>query len=190
MTTPLSGMRPDSFPEDVILDSGVLYIGDQIFANISGGLKFTPETEYRNIPFDGKRAEVKGLDRVTMRRGKLSGTMTELPISVMDRLEPGVSYAPGAGWSGGDAYIPRKASDLLTEGMYLTNVRAVWLRGNGKMFSVRMPCALLTKYDLTSQDANEIAVAIEVDARLDLSVEGSTPGDAPYQYEYLDTPLG
>ncbi|MCW5591059.1 MAG: hypothetical protein KIS74_03070 [Burkholderiales bacterium] len=185
MDTPLSGLRPQTFPEDVLLDSGVLYINDTPFACLTGGLKWTPEVEYRNIPFDGKRADVKGLDRVTMRKGKVSGTVIEMPSDLIGKLEPGVSYAPGQGWSGGDMYVPRKAALLLTDGMYLTNVRAVWLRGNGELFQVRMPCALLTRYDATSQDANEVAIAIEVDARLDLSVPGSTPGDAPYVYEYI-----
>lgn len=182
---PLTGYT-GTFPSDVVIDSGVLYIGDAVFGVLSGGLKFDPGISYRAIEFDGRRSPVKGLDRVTSRMPKITGTLIELPISAIPQLEPGVSYAPGAGWSAGDQYVPRKADALLTEGMYLDNVRAVWLRGNGEMVQVRFPSGILNKYDITSQDGNEIAIACEIEARLDLSVEGSTPGDAPYYIEYIE----
>jgi hypothetical protein len=183
MTTPLSGYS-STFPRDVVIDSGVLYLGDAVFGVFRGGLKFDPGTTIRPIDFDGKRGPVMGLDRVTNRTSKITGTLLELPVARLDALEPGGSS--GSGWSAGDAFYPRKADALLTEGMYLENVRAIWLRGNGEFVQVRFPKALLVKYDATSQDADELAIAVEVEARLDLTVEGSTPGDAPYVIEYLE----
>jgi hypothetical protein len=50
---------------------------------------------------------------------------------------------------------------------------------------VRFPAALLTKYDMTSQDAAEIAIAIEIEARLDMTVSGANVGDMSYRIEYL-----
>jgi hypothetical protein len=45
---------------------------------------------------------------------------------------------------------------------------------------------LLTKYDIASQDADEVAVSLEIEARLDTGVSGFTNvGDAPYRIEYL-----
>lgn len=187
MTTPLTGYT-DQFPSDVLLDSGVLYIEDSVFGTMSGGLKFDPGITYRNVDFDGKRAPIKGLDRVTTRMAKITGTLIELPISALPQIEPGVSYAAGAGWSAGDQYVPRKADALLEEGQYLTNVRAVWLRGNGEFVQVRFFAALLTKYDATSQDANEVAIAVEIEARLDMERAGATTGTAPYVIEYITNP--
>lgn len=184
-TPPLTGYT-DQFPSDVVIDSGVLYVGDNVFGVFRGGLKFDPGTQYRNVEFDGKRSPVMGLDRVTMRTPKISGVLLELPVDRVDALEPGAGYSEGDGWSGGDEFVPRKAALPLTEGMYLSEVRAVWLRGNGNFVQVRFPKALLTKYDFTSQDADELAIAVEVEARLDLTVEGATPGDSPFVIEYLE----
>jgi hypothetical protein len=64
-------------------------------------------------------------------------------------------------------------------------VRAIWLRGGGNYVQVRFPSALCTKYDITSQDGAEIAIAIEIEARLDMSVSGANVGDAPYRIEYI-----
>ncbi len=75
MTAPLTGYT-SSLPSDVLLDSGVLYVGATVFGAFAGGLKFDPGVTYRAADFDGKRSPVKGLDRVTMRMPKISGTYT------------------------------------------------------------------------------------------------------------------
>jgi len=194
MTAPLTGFST-TFPDDVVIDSGVLYAGANKFGAFAGGLKFDPGLTYRNIDFDGKRSPVKLLDRKMTQMPKISGTVIQLSTTNVTQIEPGADGATGSvailaagGWSGASvSYAPQRAGNLLVAGDYLTDVRAIWLRGNGKFVQVFLKSALCTKYDITSQDGAEIAIAIEIEARLDTSVTGYTNvGDAPYRIEYLD----
>ena len=186
MTAPLTGFTA-TFPTDVVLDSGALYVGATVFGAFSGGLKFDPANEYRAVEFDGRRSPVKGLDRKASMMPKLSGTMIQLSTTNVGQLEPGAAVNATGAWTGSTSYWPKDAGQFLAAGDYLTDVRAVWLRGGGGYVQVRFPSALLTKYDVTSQDGAEIAIALEIEARLDMTVSGAQIGDAPYRIEYLAT---
>ena len=184
MTAPLTGYTA-TLPTDVVLDSGVLYIGSTVFGALTGGLKFDPGTEYRAVEFDGRRSPVKGLDRKAAMMPKLSGTLIQLSTTNVTQIEPGADLEATQAWTGSTSYAPQRAGTFLVAGDYLENVRAIWLRGGGNYVQVRFPDALLTKYDVTSQDNAEIAIAVEIEARLDMSVSGANVGDAPYRIEYL-----
>lgn len=198
MTAPLTGFT-STLPSDVLLDSGVLYIGTKVFGAFQGGLKFDPGTTYRNTDFDGKRSPMKGLDRVTMRMAKLSGTLIQLSPSAttvigagVAELEPGAAVNATGGASGSTSYEPRAAGTLLASGDYLSNVRAIWQRGGtttsaGSYVQVRFPSALCTKYDISGSEGAEVAIAIEIEARLDTSLSGFSVGSAPFRIEYLTT---
>jgi hypothetical protein len=186
MTAPLTGFTT-AFPDDVVLDSGVLYVGTTVFGAFAGGLKFDPGITYRNIDFDGKRSPVKGLDRKTMMMPKISGTCIQYSTTNVQQVEPGATDTAAGEWTGAQSsYAPVAAGELMTS--YLADVRALWLRGNGEYVQVRFPSAMVTKYDITSQDGAEIAIAIEVEARLDTEWAGyDGTGTAPYRIEYLAT---
>ena len=185
MTAPLTGFT-SSLPTDVVLDSGVLYIGATVLGATKGGLQFDPGSTYRNIEFDGKRSAVKLLDRKMMMAPKLSGTVIELATGNVGRFEPGATVATTGAWTGSTSYAPKRAAGLLVAGDYVDSVRAIWLRGSGGFVQVRFPSALIVKYDITSQDAEEVSIALEIEARLDTSVSGFTNvGDAPFRIEYL-----
>jgi hypothetical protein len=187
MTAPLSGYT-STLPADVVLDSGQLYVGASVFGAFNGGLKFDPGVEYRNIEFDGKRSPITALDRKTSFMPKISGTVIQLSTANVGQIEPGATVVAGGAWTGSTSYMPKDAAGFLASGDYLTDVRAVWLRGSGGFVQVRFPSSLCVKYDVTSQDGAEIAIAIEIEARLDMSVSGAQIGDAPYRIEYLATP--
>jgi hypothetical protein len=182
MTAPLTGFS-STFPTDVLVDSGVLYIGASVFGAFQGGLKFEPGVEYLNTTFDGKRSPVKLLDRKSNMMPKITGTMIQLSTANVGQIEPGATTATG--WTGSTSYAPKRAGLFLASGDYLTDVRAIWLRGNGSFVQVRFPSALCVTYDVTSQDGQEVAIAVELEARLDMSVSGANVGDAPYRIEYL-----
>ncbi len=184
MTAPLTGYT-SALPTDVLLDSGVLYIGSSVLGAMTGGLKFDPGTEYRAIEFDGRRSPVRGLDRKAATMPKLTGTMIQLSTTNVGQIEPGATVVASGAWTGSTSYQGKRAGSLLASGDYLTDVRAIWLRGSGAFVQVRFPAALLTKYDMTSQDAAEIAIAIEIEARLDMTVSGANVGDMSYRIEYL-----
>lgn len=184
MTAPLTGYT-SNLPSDVIIDSGVLYVGATVFGATTGGLKFDPGTEYRSVEFDGRRSPVRLLDRKAMFMPKLSGTVIQLSTTNVGQIEPGATVVASGAWTTSTSYQPKAAALFLASGDYLTDVRAIWQRGSGAYVQVRFPAALLTKYDITSQDNAEVAIAIEIEARLDMSVSGTTTGTAPFRIEYL-----
>jgi hypothetical protein len=185
MPAPLTGFT-STLPTDVLLDSGVLYVGSTVFGATKGGLTFDPGVEYRNIEFDGKRSAIKLLDRKMMMTPKISGTVLELAAGNVAKLEPGATVATTGAWTGSTSYAPKRAAGLLVAGDYVDNVRAIWLRGNGAFVQVRFPSALIMKYDIQSQDAEEVSIAIEIEARLDTAVSGfGNVGDVPFRIEYL-----
>lgn len=184
MTAPLTGFTA-AFPTDVLVDSGVLYVGASVFGAFQGGLRFEPGVEYVNTNFDGKRSPVRLLDRKSNQMPKISGTCIQLSTTNVAQIEPGASTATG--WTGATSYAPKRAGSFLVAGDYLADVRAIWLRGNGSFVQVRFPSALCIRYDVTSQDGQEVAIALELEARLDMSVSGANVGDAPYRIEYLAT---
>lgn len=184
MTAPLTGFTT-TFPTDVLLDSGVLYVGATVFGAFQGGLKFDPGVEYLNTNFDGKRSPVRLLDRKSNQMPKITGTVIQLSTTNVAQIEPGASATASGAWTGSTSYLPKRAASYLVAGDYLTDVRAIWLRGGGNFVQVRFPSGLLMKYDVTSQDGQEVAIAIEIEARLDMSVSGANTGDAPYRIEYI-----
>ena len=185
MTAPLTGFT-SSLPTDVVLDSGVLYVGATVFGAFQGGLKFDPGITYRSTDFDGKRSAVKLLDRKMMVAPKLSGTVIELATGSVARLEPGATVATTGAWTASTSYAPKRSAGLLVAGDYVNDVRAIWLRGGGGFVQVRFPSGLLTKYDIQSQDGEEASISLEIEARLDTAVSGFTNvGDVPFRIEYL-----
>lgn len=198
MSAPLTGYNVD-LPKDVLLDSGVLYVGTKVWGAFAGGLKFDPGVTYRNIDFDGKRSPVRLLDRVTMRMPKISGTVIELPSTTttvsgnVAAVEPGAATSATGAWSSVSSFAPKSAGQLLIAGDYLSDVRLIYQRGEatsaaGNYVQVRFPSALCTKYDMTGQDGAEVAIAIEIEARLDPTLSGFTNiGSAPFRIEYLTT---
>jgi len=184
MTAPLTGFT-SQFPTDVLVDSGVLYVGATVFGAFQGGLKFDPGIEYLNVTFDGKRSPVKLLDRKSNQMPKITGTVIQMSTTNVTQIEPGATVSAAGAWTGSTSYLPKRAGSFLAAGDYLTDVRAIWLRGGGNYVQVRFPSALLMKYDVTSQDGQEVAIALEIEARLDMSVSGANTGDAPYRIEYI-----
>ena len=192
MTAPLTGYT-SSLPDDILIDSGVLYINTTVFGAFQGGLKFDPGVTYRNADFDGKRSPVKALDRVTMRMPKISGTCIQLATANVAQVEPGAATSATGAWTGSTSYAPKSAGQLLAAGDYLSEVRLIYQRGGatssaGSYVQVRFPSGLCTKYDMTGQDGAEVAIALEIEARLDPTVSGfSNIGSAPFRIEYLTT---
>lgn len=191
MTAPLTGFTAN-FPADVLLDSGIIYVGNTVLGAFAGGIKFDPGVTYRNIEFDGKRANMKGLDRVTQRMPKISGTVIQLSTGNITQVEPGADVNATGGWTGATAsHAPQASGTLLVSGDYLTDVRAIWMRGGttaatGSYVQVRFPSAICTKYDISGTDGSEVSISIEIEARLDTAWTGyAGVGTAPFRIEYL-----
>lgn len=182
-----------SLPDDVLLDTGVLYVGNSSGLSISpvgvtrGGVQFSPEKEMRNIEFDGKRAPIAELDRVIAQGGRISGTFITFGTVQIPRFEPGATVDNAGPFAGGDPanvssqIVPKESSTPLAAGDYIRNLRLVFLRGNGDYVQIRMPWALCERWEISGEDNSEAEITAEFVGRLGLT-DAATSTDAPVYY--------
>ena len=169
MATPESGYTT-TMPTDVLLDTGVLMLAAVVVGVSRGGLTFDPGIELRNVPYDGKKAPVVGLDRITSRAPRISGTLLEASGADF------INYEPGAATP--DVTLAKQGA-LLAAGVYLTTLALLFHRGGGGTVVVTFAKALCVKYDVVGQVDGEAEIACEFEAR---AVHGATPdeGTVPY----------
>jgi hypothetical protein len=176
-------------PTDVLLDSGIFLIGASpgvAFSAQEGGLKWDPGKALHEITFDGLRAPIAGLDRTTGWKAKLTMTLLEIPLAAWSQLEPGSVLATVAGGPSGASQVwPKPAGVLYAAGDYIANARIAWQRTDGTYFQIRMPKALVGKWDIAGTDKAEGKWAIEVEPRLDMSVSGQLINNPPFVGEYF-----
>lgn len=185
--SPITGYTSD-LPTDVLLDSGVLYVGNQVRGVSRGGLSFDPGVQWRETTFDGKRSPTVGLHRKSGFEPVISGTMLEFGTEELPEYEPG-STSASTGTAGTDqvtTYTPQGADGYVAANSYISNVRLVFERGNGKFAAVLFSKALVRKWSLKGNDNGEADIAIELVACVDLSVVGAKPSDCPYKIELRD----
>jgi hypothetical protein len=183
-----------TLPQDVLLDAGALYLG----ANGSGvrlgvtlgGITFDPGRTTEEMNFDGKRAGVMGLDRLTDYKTMIKGKLLSYGAANTVYVEPGITSASGSvGVS--IVYTMQGASAFFAAGAYLTNLRAVFRRSDLSYVQIRIPVALCTKYTIVTKDKAPAEIDFEFHARLNMGVvnpftgNAATTDDAPYGIEYL-----
>lgn len=178
-----------TLPQDILLDTGLLYLATNPFGASRGGLTFNPGKTIRNIPFDLKRAPIVGLDRVTEMVPTIEGTFIELGSPDWANFETGATNTFASATAVTGIITPKKAGVLFVAGDYLTNLRLVFQRANDAGYvQVRFPKALVKTYGLTGKDTEEPEVKVTFEARLDITASGATLYDAPYLIEGLTTP--
>lgn len=182
----------ETLPDDVVIESGVLFVGDTPFATSVGGLKFDPGKEIRNIPYDGKRSDVQGLDRIVGWNPRLSLTIQELGIGAtgaqLATLEAGSTEAESGHIHGGNGLIqtitPKPAGEQFADGDYISDLRGVWELHGGGFVVVHFPIALCDKYGpMEGADKAEGKIPCEFKAVLSMSDAASDPGKCPYTIE-------
>lgn len=187
----MPGLSPytSTLPYDILLDTGMLYLGSNPFGASRGGLSFDPAKVIRNIPFDLKRAPLLGLDRVTEMLPVIEGTFIELGSPDFQNFETGATNTFASATAVTGIITPKKAGVLFAAGDYLTNLRLVFQRANdGGYVQVRFPKAVCKTYGLSGKDTEEAEVKATFEARLDITASGATIYDAPYLIEGLTTP--
>lgn len=188
MPNPLSSWN-GQIPTDVLLDSGYFLIGaspQNAFSAQEGGLKWDPGKTLREIDFDGRRSAVAGLDRTVFWKPKLTVTLLEIPLAAWSQLEPGSVLATVSGGPSGATQVqPKPAGVLYAAGDYIANARIAWQRTDGTYFQIRMPKALVTKWDIAGTDKQEGKWAVEIEPRLDMGVSGQLVNNPPYVGEYF-----
>ena len=172
-----------TLPSEVLIGPGFLFVGNTHLAISRGGISFEPEVEMRNIPYDGKRADVAELDWIAFCGAVLSGTfLTRFIKSTI--FEPGSASASGSG-NVDTVITPQEAGELLASGDYLTNVR-LYFPDTG--WQIRFPKAICPSYSMQTEDRGEGLLTATFAARLPLATAaGSAPGTRPYVIEKLDS---
>ena len=186
---PLSGFALTAVPQDILLDSGVLYLGATPIGVSRGGLKFDPGKVIRNIDFDGAKAPLKLLDRVTDYKAVFTGKMLQLGGSEAVQYDAGASTTFASATAVTGVVTPKKGGTAFVAGDYLANLKLVFERANNSGYvEIVFPNALCTKYTVTGVDMNEVEVDCTFEARLDPSASGATLYDAPYTIQGVATP--
>jgi len=138
-----------------------------------GGLRYVPGHELRNIPYDGKMAPVKGLDRITNRVPQIVGTFLQATnVNIMSRYEPG----------GATPETLQDSGVFFESGDYITNLAIVFKRSDGSTFGWNFANAICQTYEAQGQAAEgELEISATFEARL---AHGATPDetDAPVEY--------
>lgn len=186
---PLSGYA-STLPQNVLLNPAIVTIGTALLGVTKGGVSWDPEMTTAEIAFDGMRSKVKGLERISKRGGKLTGTMLEIASAAqIEKLELGSTTATSTVTGITSVITPKDAGVLFSTGDYLADVRATWETGQGPghYVSIYIPCALCLKYGIKGADNGEADVSFEFAAVLDMSVSGAQITDAPYFYELRTT---
>jgi len=161
-----------SLPTDVILETGLLYVNSVIIGVSRGGLRFNPGITLGNIEYDGKKAPVKGLDRVVNRTPQIVGTFLQAGAANFRQYEPG-GATPNI--------TPKPQGALFASGDYLVNLDLVYARGGGGTATVRFASALCVQYEVQggSDAVGEAEISCTFEARL---VHGATPDDTAVPY--------
>ncbi|MES2524036.1 MAG: hypothetical protein V4617_15120 [Gemmatimonadota bacterium] len=172
-------------PDELLIDTGVLYgqldgYGDALLgvgATI-GGLKFNPTRSLRNVPFDGKQADIEGNDRFVQNGSPtIAGNMLDMSRKTLGILEPGSTSAD----SGSMARIqPAGNSVFLEQGAYVRNL--LWVRrmkGASLIDVVGFPVSIVEQYEEIGEEKNEIKVATTFSARLPKTATNIE--DVPYR---------
>jgi hypothetical protein len=188
-----------TLPADVLLDTGVLFTGTGPAVRIGvtrGAPKWDPAFTVENLPFDGKHAPIKGLDRKFHGESKITATLLEFGPSTggnqIAKLEPGSSSADSGTTPNTKTLItPAVGGVLYVAGNYLADARLIFECGRVAAAGVKtfaailMKSAVITKWDLQGQDKDGAIIGIELVGRKDMA--SGTTADATYVIELYET---
>jgi hypothetical protein len=181
-----------NMPNVIGLDTAVFYVGTTPLGVTDGGQKFDPKKTFLNIPFDGKRAPIAGLDRTTKFESEISAKFLQCDISAFLDYEAGSVSSSGS--SGNVIMIQtiQQASQLIATGSLLQDLRCIWKLGSTNPLvtiyrQVRFYRAIVTKYTAAWKDNGSMEIDATFSARLDLAVAGLNTDSAPYIIEDLSS---
>jgi hypothetical protein len=182
-----------NMPNEIGLDTAVFYIGSTPLGVTDGGQKFDPKKTFLNINFDGKRAPIAGLDRVTKFESEITAKFLQCDISAFLQYEAGSVSSSGSVGNVIMIQTIQSASQLIPLGSLLQNFRCIWKLGSTTGTApfiyrqVRFYRALVTKYTAAWKDNGSMEIDATFAARLDLTVSGLTTDSAPYIIEDLNS---
>jgi hypothetical protein len=182
-----------NLPNDIVLDSGVAYVGSAVLGATRGSWEFDPAWTIENVDFDGKHPPIKLLDRKFHGEALFSATLIEFGPSTsgnqIAKLEAGsASVDTGTTPSTLTTITPKAGGGLYAAGDYLTDVRIMFERaitagaGVKKYAAIYFPSAIVRKWGpLKGENKKEASFAIEICGRKDMAA--GTTADATYKIE-------
>lgn len=186
--SPLIG-HTTNFPNDVLLDMGILMVGTSVLGVTKGPPQFSPEIELAMSEFDGMHAPLKGMDRFFYGPAQISATIMEFGDSAtgnqLAKLFPGSSTAT-AGSPSVTTITPKAGGGFLASGDYLTDFRMIFQRGIStglkQYFAIYFPVGLvLPTFTLQGEPRKYAQAPITIAARKDAS--SGNVYDAPFKLE-------
>lgn len=173
-----------ALPSDVLLGTGYLYEGNTHFGISRGGLEFNPNTERRNIPYDGKMSNVQRLHWDTFSAPTIAGTFIQF-INKLSHFEPGSVSSSGSA-PVTTLYTPKASGALYAADDYIENLRWVFSRLSGGFVQYRFPLAFVQTYTVKSADREEATIQATFEGVLSLTdAASSNAGKKPYVIELL-----
>lgn len=162
-------------PSEILIDVGVLYgrlsgYGSALLGvgATRGGLTFNPGRELRNVPFDGKMADIEGLDRFIGSSPTLTGNLLDFSRKSLGIFDPGSTSAD----SGSMARIqPLSNSVFLGADAYIKDL--LWIRrmkDSTLIDVIGLARALVSQYEEVGEEKNEVIASV--------TIAGRVPADA------------
>lgn len=159
---------------NLILDSGRVYIGNAVFSVTRGSVRTDPGKAIRQVPFDGQRAPIAGLDRATRWESTITATFLEYSAAKAAQLNPGAT----SGTVGGVTTVtPPDAGEFLDP---IANVRAVFDKGDGGLYEFRLPMAFPMVRGIAGEDNGEAGYEVVFAGRNDWDGTTVTTDSPPY----------
>lgn len=185
-----------TLPSDVLLDTGVLKVGATFIGVTRGAPKFDPGYTIESLTFDGKHADVLGLQRKFHGIALITATIIEFGPAAsgnqIAKLEPGsASVDTGTTPNTITTITPQAGGVLFAAANYLTDLRLIFERGIvagvsvKKYAAIRMAKAFCRKWDLQGQDKDSAIISAEFVGVKDMSA--GTTADAAYTIELYET---
>jgi hypothetical protein len=170
----------------LIFNTAILMVGS-LYWGVSrgGGPSFDPGREIRQSDFDGLVTPITENDRIVGYKSQITGTYLEASNTNLTRLELGQAVT-GAAPVQTIQPLPVGQVFKKANGQYLQDVRMIAERGDGKLYSVHFPYAVVLSYTAKANDKGEGEFSVTIEARLDAS---GTPPDlsvCPYNLEIRD----
>lgn len=174
-----SGWNAD-FPNDMIWDNGVVSVdesGTQVDIGVTrGGVAPEFGDENRQVPFDGARVGIAGLDRIITSVPAITGTLLQFDEKKGTQFITGATKVT-AGSPAVSTITPPKRSTKLTKAMLLKAPRIRYARSGGGFVDIQAPYGLGSFNTINAQDKNEGEIPFRIDARLDPDAVGFTTDD-------------
>jgi hypothetical protein len=173
-----------NFPNDMIWDVAVLSrevatVQTPLFVT-RGGNNARRNNENRQVPFDGSRVPIAGLDRGIGSRPEFSGTALQIDETTLAIFEPGSTLVTVAGPPAVHTITPLKQSLVIAKTMMMLKPRLTWARSGGGSVYMQFPYGFVLEWDINAQDKSEGEIPFRIESRLDPAAVGFTTDDPGY----------